>query len=458
MAETETIESLEKRIKELNFEDLGLHPQLLESIQKLFPNIEPTKLKPTEIQALAVPELLKNNKSHILLAAETGSGKTLAYLLPIISKLKSEEGNDLRLLSTTDLRKLNRPRAIVLVPSCALAEQVYAVSKKISHLVKFRAVLLTRSTVRKDFLRRLNTPFDILVTTPASLKRYLLTGNLSLSEVTQMAIDEADTMFEKGFAGDVKDIIDGVKKTNEKLKRSYQIQIVSATLPKLVLQTLDKLFPNILKITTPSLHKALPNCKQHFVDLKDYQGNRQLALLDILRQFDQRTSSTAQQKSRDRIIIFCNTRKSVSIAQTFLMDRKIPSISLYGKDPFPNTPPATEKEIQQFLYPSSPTVSSSYAFSSSTRETETDPETDTTIDKNPKILLCTDIASRGLDTTSVNHVILYDFPTSVVDFLHRCGRTARAGKSGIVTALVGKKDRSLSERIKRSIRTKTVLS
>lgn len=547
MVEMDTLENLEKKVLESNFNNMNIYPELLNCIPKIFSNIEEHNIRPTEIQALAIPELLKKDNGgksqHVLCAAETGSGKTLAYLIPIISKLKESEikldfkskdggefinnsipiknnvdfgtddkdpfkngsipsvyrgsetndrpllnNQELRLLSTTNSRRLNRPRAIVLVPSCALAEQVHAVTKKLSHLVKFRSVLLTRSTVRKDFLRRLNNPIDVIVTTPASLMRYLDSKTLSLSEATQLVIDEADTMFEKGFEKEVKEIIKGFQYANKKINRKYQLQVVSATLPKLVLQTLDKLFPDLIRITTPSLHKSLPNCKQHFVDLKDYQGNRQLALLDTLRQFDQRTSSTNQQKNKDRILVFCNTRKSVSIVQTFLWDKKIECITLYGGDAFENTPPASKEDIQDFLYPSTKKNLANYDFNDSSRSVKLDSldeegsildstipnknETTAPIDSNStpnsnppkstkttptKILICTDLASRGLDTTSVNHVILYDFPTSIVDFLHRCGRTARAGKFGIVTAFVGKKDRELADRIKRSVKTKTVL-
>ncbi|KAJ9079223.1 hypothetical protein DSO57_1037677 [Entomophthora muscae] len=290
-----------------------------------------------------------------------------------------------------------------------------------------------------------------------------------------MVIDEADTMFEKGFGDDVKSLIATMVKSCKNQKRDYQLAVVSATLPKLVLQTLESRFPDLVRITTPSLHKALPKCKQYFVDLKDYKGNRTLGLLDVLRQFEQRSTASPKKKESDRILIFCNTRKSVTIVQAFLRERKIDCLSLYGGIPCTHQPPASPEQIHAFLYPSSDRVSANYDFSIPARVTtrskvpvpvveasegeelaaETHPLESTSL---PKILICTDIASRGLDTTSVNHVIMYDFPVAALDYLHRCGRTARAGQSGVVTSLLGKKDRTLAERIRRSIRTNTVLS
>ncbi|KAI0231168.1 hypothetical protein L0F63_007258 [Massospora cicadina] len=543
MVDLETLDNLKRRVTDTRFDNLNLRPELLEAVYKLFPAIPREDLRPTEIQALAIPELIKKNKPHILCAAETGTGKTLAYLIPTINNLKEQENSiekhpdpkalqlnsklnedseteaqdpnlyvaansielskpemdklhdffkpdELRLISTTPFRKLNRPRALVLVPSCALADQVYAVAKVLSHTAKFRAVALTSKTVRKDFLRRLSLPIDLLVSTPASVLRYLREGILSISELQFLTIDEADTMFEKGFGDKVADLINSLQNCNENQKRDYQIIVVSATLPKLVLHNLESKFPDLLRITTPSLHKALPKCKQHFVDLKDYKGNRGLGLLDVLRQFEQRNNASPKKKESDRILIFCNTRKAVSIVRSYLCERRINCLSLSGGNDYKHQPHASSEEIHHFLYPSSKRVSANYDFALPTRtpkpsksipeekpdqgEAENvisatdglDPEIKVSTTEgskskpkeSPKILVCTDIASRGLDTNSVNHVIMYDFPTSAINFLHRCGRTARAGQSGFVTCLVGRKDRALAERIRRSIRTNTVLS
>ncbi|KXN72052.1 P-loop containing nucleoside triphosphate hydrolase protein [Conidiobolus coronatus NRRL 28638] len=303
----------------------------------------------------------------------------------------------------------------------------------------------------------------MLITTPASLIRFVNDGTFSLSHARYVTIDEADTMFEKGFGNDVTSLLQQIQASAKSQKAQYQISIVSATIPKQMLELLNKRFPDLLHITTPTLHKAVPNCRQHFVDLKHYQGNRSLALFDALRNFEVRKSATATKKLKDRALIFCNTRKGVMLTYRALKDKGIPALCLYGGVPSPVDPPSDRELVKRFLNPNlaeSITISprSQESNNKSIDESTAVDITEEDSDSQPRILVCTDIASRGLDTTSCNHVILYDFPTSVVDYLHRIGRTARAGKTGTVTCLIGKKDRALAERIRRSVKTNNVLS
>jgi superfamily II DNA/RNA helicase len=175
------------------------------------------------------------------------------------------------------------------------------------------------------------------------------------------------------------------------------------------------------KITTPSLHKALPNLKQSFVDLQRFQGNRQLGLLEVLK----------KNIKDDKTLVFCNTKKSVEIVHKFLQTMNLEPLALYKDAPMSRT-----EALELFAQPKSD-----------------EPDK---VDHN--VLISTDIASRGIDTTFVDHVVLYDFPTSVVDYLHRVGRTARAGNTGKATSLIGRKDRMMSDRIRRSIREGTVMT
>lgn len=396
------------------FDDLNLTLETIDAAEQILKTDQNPHPKPTEIQALAIPQLLDFKKRHVMVAAETGSGKTLAYLLPTIDGLKADEKRF--------KRRLDHPRAIVLVPTRELVSQVVKTSKSLAHLTKFRAIGLGGRTPKGRVVETLaNGPVDILVTTPTTLVSYIKDNTLSIADTRYLIIDEADSLFDAGWGEDCKWIISKVKEVADKKQVSEKITIVSATLPRSVHSVLDQLFPKMTKITTPSLHKALPNLKQSFVDLQRFQGNRQMGLLEVLK----------KNIKDDKTLVFCNTKKSVEIVHKFLQSKNLEALALYKDAPMSRT-----EALELFAQPKSD-----------------EPDK---VDHN--VLISTDIASRGIDTTFVDHVILYDFPTSVVDYLHRVGRTARAGQTGKATSLIGRKDRMMSDRIRRSIREGTVMT
>ncbi|CEP12535.1 hypothetical protein [Parasitella parasitica] len=413
------VKQLSAFLSSQTFDDLGLSSASITAAKTVLGGSE--LLKPTEIQGLAIPQLLDRRKRHTLVAAETGSGKTLSYLLPTVDMLKFDE-------KAKDFvkRRLDHPRAIVLVPTRELVAQVVKSCKGLSHVTKFRAVGLEGRTPRSQVSEMLaNGPVDILVTTPTTLVAYQKDGTLSLADTRYLIIDEADSLFDAGWGHDCRKIIQSVQETAEKKQTPEKVIVVSATLPRSVHNALDALFPQLVKITTPSLHKALPNLKQSFVDLQRFQGNRQLALLEVLK----------KNIKDDKTLVFCNTKKSVELVQKFLKTKNLDALALY-KD----APMSRAEALELF----------------SQAKTRQSAKEDAKVDHN--VLISTDIASRGIDTTFVDHVILYDFPTSVVDYLHRVGRTARAGQTGKATSLIGRKDRMMSDRIKRSIREGTVMT
>ena len=397
------------------FDDLKLSQETVLAA-KLVLNETTPEPKPTEIQALAIPQLMDRRKRHILVAAETGSGKTLAYLLPTIDMLKADEKR-----KGTPKRRLDHPRAVILVPTRELVSQVVKSCKGLSHITKFRAVGLGGRTPRSQVSEMLgNGPIDILVTTPTTLVSYQKDRTLSLSDTRYLVIDEADSLFDAGWGDDCRKIIKSIQDVSAKSGVPEKVAIVSATLPRSVHNALDTLFPHMVKITTPSLHKALPNLKTSFVDLQRFQGNRQLALLEVLK----------KNIKDDKTLVFCNTKKSVEILHKFLQTKNLEALALYKDAPMDRA-----EALALFSTPKSQ---------------------ESTVDHN--VLISTDIASRGIDTTFVDHVVLFDFPTSVVDYLHRVGRTARAGQTGKATSLIGRKDRMMSDRIRRSIRDGTVMT
>ncbi|KAG0206236.1 RNA helicase [Mortierella sp. GBA30] len=499
----ESVQEMLDKVANSRFQGMGLHPDVergvLELLAKPHGGLEPVSssssnnealsgIKPTEIQALTIPASIDPYKKspYTLCAAETGSGKTLAYLVPIMHELKiqedkavqafkdeggvDQEGSKVRALNT--IRQFNQPRAIVLLPSRELVAQVSGILKELSHTVKLRTLTISHAMSPKSVIQRLASgPVDIVVATPASLLDYLPPSEsgrrgqqrrnneeeekktrgsanlfdenrLSLSSLRHLVIDEADSMFDRGFGTEVTRIVQQAKAVSS-AEGPAKITVVSATLPKQVSDTLDDTLPGLLKITTPSLHKSLPGLHQTFLDLKPYFGNRPKAILDILAKQQQVAVSRSGSKRKENTLIFCNTKHSCELLCEHLKTNKVPGVLgvLHGEA-------ANRDEILRQFTDDSFTPPPASAPKSASSPSSV----------GGKILISTDIASRGIDTTAVQHVILYDFPVTIVDYLHRVGRTARGGRGGRATSLVGRKDRNMAERIMVGIRMGKVLS
>lgn len=477
------MKELREQMEKATWDNLGLRKEVREAVKQVVseklstvsPHLKagPEDTKPTEIQALGIPEILKPNQS-VFLAAETGSGKTLAYALPLISQLKQQEEH----------RKGMGPRLLVVVPSRELVKQVVGTFKTLAHHIKFRTFGVHLGVARRSLrtnLEQTERPIDVLVSTPAAVLRYMQKDPLfSMKELRYLVVDEADSLMDShSFGKQTQKLLDLVVKD-----KCQQAVFVSATLPKLIQEQIVRRFPDTVHVTTPSLHRAPQKLVQNFIDVsKDYQGHRLNALWYVLK-------TAASDK---HIIVFCNNRQHANLVHRELGKRGMGALLLAGetrekrpkeearkkdssvvrkKDVTDAWERATWYEGQkkeeeepisgvsvQDLQAKVPTYDRTAVLQAFVNDqpipTDLLPPTLSgpgPADSRRKILVCTDIASRGLDTTCVSHVILFDFPTTAIDYLHRSGRTARAGSRGRVTALVGKRDRRLADQIRLAIR------
>ncbi|KAJ2851690.1 hypothetical protein IWW36_000835 [Coemansia brasiliensis] len=532
-----SVKELKEKVAAATFDNIGLHPTVADTIkavlakqtQTRYPHQKDIDIRPTEIQALGIPEILgytqlskkKHQSPNVFLAAETGSGKTFAYALPLITMLKREEETH----NKSTVRRDRRPRALVLVPSRELAVQVTCAFKSLAHQIKFRALCVHLGLLRRDLrVKAQQGPIDVMVATPAAALRFMLKDPIfTPGEIRHIVVDEADSMMDEHSFGDqIKQVLNLVSKANETQGRKEQAIFVSATLPKLIREQIIRRYPDVVHVTTPSLHRAPQKLTQTFIDVaKEYQGHRLNALWYVLR-------TAASDK---HLIIFCNNKAHANLVYRQLYKRGIPSLLLAGASPAKKPKPRRaakqseaassearpdlddpwERETwfagQEDTYAaiddaivaedsrenqsrdneaSSDSASAEDIGSADVSDLEAPiPEFNredvlaSFLDSDPipkhllppialplgstdasmqaagskrKILVCTDLGSRGLDTTCVTHVVLFDFPTTAIDYLHRAGRTARAGGRGKVTALVGKKDRRLAEQIRLAVR------
>jgi ATP-dependent RNA helicase MRH4 len=445
-------------------------------------------VKPTPVQRLAIPALLgqklgrrrsasesefesessgkpaaKEPRKEFLLAAETGSGKTLAYLLPIVNALKEEEAKDELVKAWNERfeaeKKLRgdvpasewldkwephpyqaRPRAIVLVPTAELVDQVLAVTKKISHVVKLKARGISANMKPHKIQNNMYSAggVDMIVATPHLLAAMAQQDGNILSRVQHLVVDEADSLFDRSFAPETSRILD---RSSPSLR---QLVLCSATIPRRLDNYLAAHFPNMVRITTPNLHAIPRRVQLGVVDVsKDpYRNNKLLACADAIWTIGRDASLAESPKEVSdvrRVMVFVNERETTQEVADYLVSKGIDAVALHRDTPenrqsemlaaFTSNEPIklTEQDLEkarQRLAAKAPGGVAPRRFL-----------------PNTKVLVATDLASRGIDTLGVRHVVLFDVPHTTIDFIHRLGRAGRMGRRGRGIVLVGKNDR-----------------
>ncbi|QIX01297.1 hypothetical protein AMS68_006814 [Peltaster fructicola] len=431
-------------------------------------------VSPTPIQRLAIPALLqrgdgsrrrrmrganKDEMQQYLLAAETGSGKTLAYVLPIVDAIKRAEAADKADAEAEARRKETRmqekvrqrlftlptpkdvelssdaarPRAVILLPTAELVTQVGAVLKSISHTVKFRTAMISAAFSPTVIRSRLFSPggVDVVVTTPHLIQSIAETTPNILSRVQYMVIDEADSLLDRSFSPTTSAIID---RATPSLK---QLILCSATIPRSLDAYLKKRYPDTMRLATPNLH-AIPRRVQLSVvdvDKIPYQGNRNLACAQVI--WDIGKEAVEHPDDREKmIIVFVNERETAATLTAYLQQKGIDAYG-FSRD---SDQRQNEDVLAAFTGVAMPSKESPPTTAIAPSEL-TDISTPTRKLAQTRVLVTTDIASRGIDTTPVKHVILFDVPHTSIDFIHRLGRVGRMGRRGRGIVLVGRHDR-----------------
>ena len=379
-----------------SFEELHLGEEILQAVQDL--GFE----DPTEIQSLVVPKLIHDRNSDFAFASHTGSGKTLAYLLPVLHSLKEAEAVDGIPV------KPKRPRAIVLGPTRELVEQIYSVTKSLTRVAKCRSVLLTGGGEMATQKAALGKGVDLLIGTPGKVVQHAERGNVFYGDVEVVVLDEADTMMDRGFGPEVEKILTAVQ---NKPKRARCV-LVSATMTRQVKQLVSHMFPKIRTVETSSLHKGVSGSKHTFLPAQVGVDK-----LDVAMQLLESDYARGQ-----RTIVFCNTLDSCRAVEHYLSEQGVSTVCYHGDVPVADRKAA----IASF--------------------------SDENLVDSPPILVATDLAARGLDIPGrVDHVVNFDFPLNPIDYLHRTGRTGRAGAKGKITSLVANGDQILAKRIEEAL-------
>ncbi|EXJ89329.1 hypothetical protein A1O3_02396 [Capronia epimyces CBS 606.96] len=489
-------DKLKMKLDKINsFEELGLMPAVSSAVYtQVLPNL--TEYVPTPAQKLAIPALLSQKDAYqkqkkadgqpnfdkFLIAAETGSGKTLAYLLPIIHHVKEQEERDRieeaeleaqeakekedrekRLVFEADPSEdepkihpsMGRPRALILVPSSELVAQVTKVVKLLGHSVKYKSAGISAYNSPTVIRNRVFNPngIDILVSSPHLIGSIAKKEPNILSRVQYLVMDEADSLFDRSFSETSCSIID---RAAPSLK---QLILCSATVPNSLDRFIDRQFPECKRIVTPKLHTIPRRVQLGAVDIdrEPYRGSRDLACADVIWTLGKAVHEDLNPRNTVKhILVFVNERERAEELARFLAGKGIDAVALTRDTteqrqaeilstftasaavPGSEKPAAKSKTklFSDFVpFESSTTDPSSSSSSSSFggRPTRHLPDT--------KVLVTTDLGSRGVDTLAVRHVVLYDVPHTTIDFVHRLGRLGRMNRRGRAIVLMGRHDR-----------------
>ena len=379
------------------FDQFNLHPRVLQSIMLSGIHV------PTACQVYGIPELLSGE--NLLLISQTGKGKTLAYLIPIINQL-----------ITSDIEKLhpqpNKPRAIVVLPTRELVEQAQSVTRKVFgscvSSIGFAPGMLSFVKER----RALNTRgVDIIFTTPSRIQLHLDKTALSLCNLKFLVVDEADTLCDNVYEQSVSSLVRQARKSSS--NKGPQIAIIGATKTAAVNNFVSSISRKFSPVITSDAHTLVPGLDQEFVTVG--RRKRTACLSEIL--------SSEKLLSDAKILVFTNSVRTCNFVSRFLQETKIDGIEavgFHGQVP----PRIRSNNYKKFVSSDNPT----------------------------NVLVCTNLASRGIDLDNVTQVIMYDFPHTLADYIHRAGRTARAGRLGKVTALVTKRNLPLVQQIQQAIK------
>lgn len=324
----------------------------------------------------------------LIASAPTGTGKTAAFLLPALH----------RLLTPSD-RKAAGPRILVLTPTRELAQQVAQAAQTFSSAMRrCKTVCITGGESYHVQNRYLSAPYDILVATPGRLMDQMNNGRIDFSRLDVLVLDEADRMLDMGFADDVLHIA-------QALPRQRQTVCFTATLSPSVKQLTDQLLrsPEWLEVAQQTTRHASIDQKVVFVDGGEHKRT-------LLRHW-------LVAADLDQAIVFMSTKRDVEQLADELEDAGLPAVALHG-DLMQRQRTRTLNRLRR---------------------------------GECKILVATDVAARGLDVSTVSHVFNFDLPRFAEDYVHRIGRTGRAGATGTAISFVGRQDVPLLKRIERFI-------
>ena len=355
-----------------SFSDLNLNPKVLKAVT------EAGYETPTPIQAGAIPPALEGR--DVLGIAQTGTGKTASFTLPMITILARGRA------------RARMPRSLVLCPTRELAAQVAENFDTYAKHVKLTKALLIGGVSFKEQDMLIDKGVDVLIATPGRLLDHFERGKLILTDVKVMVVDEADRMLDMGFIPDIERIFGLVPFTRQTL-------FFSATMAPEIERITNTFLSNPARIEVARQASASETIEQRLLEFRPSRRDRETAASEKRTML--RAAIEAEGPACSNAIIFCNRKVDVDIVAK--------SLKKYGYDAEPIHGDLDQSHRTRTL--------------------------DGFREGKLRFLVASDVAARGLDIPSVSHVFNYDLPSHAEDYVHRIGRTGRAGRSGVAISI-----------------------
>ena len=358
----------------MKFLDLPLDPCLIQAVNDLgFSDATP-------VQEQAIPLMLQGK--DLMVGARTGTGKTAAFMLPILQRLITQDGD-----------APSGPRALVLVPTRELAQQVFESSKAYARYTQLSTSIAYGGVEIGPQIKALKKGADVLVATPGRLLDLVYKNALDLRHLDYLVFDEADRMLDMGFKDEISAIL-------KKLPKARQTLLFSATLDDSIFRFSKRILnkPSLIEVdqrntTAVDIEQIVYNC----------DPDRKLALV----------SHIIKNSDWQQVLIFSRTKQGADQLAGQLNQNDISTEAIHGD----RSQSAREKALAEFK------------------------------EGLVRVLVATDVAARGIDIEQLACVINFDMPYKAEDYIHRIGRTGRAGNKGHAISLLIEEENYLLEEI-----------
>jgi ATP-dependent RNA helicase RhlE len=375
----------------MNFESLNLHKSILKSLAKK------GYTEPTPIQEQTIPVVLAGR--DVVGCAQTGTGKTAAFALPTIHRILELLSNP----STGAEKRRQRSgrrviRCLILTPTRELAGQIAENLDTYSEFTNLRNTVVYGGVKQYSQVKALKHGVDILVATPGRLIDLGQQGYVDLTKIDVLILDEADQMLDMGFIPDLTRIVAKCNDTRQTLMFSATM---APEIRRLSKQWLND--PEEIQVAADAATPELVDQSLFFVDQQD----KQHVLTELLRSID-----------GEKTLVFTRTKRGADKVTKRLSRDGIKAMAIHGDKSQSQRRAAMER------------------FKS----------------KRPPVLIATDLASRGLDFSDISHVINYELPQTPEVYVHRIGRTARAGRAGVAISFCSGDERKQLRLIERLMR------
>ena len=340
-------------------------------------NVEKAKyVKPTPVQKYSIPAILAGR--DLMACAQTGSGKTAAFVLPVMTGMINNG------LTGSQMSEIQAPQALVIAPTRELANQIYYEARKFAYGTMLKACVCYGGVSVGHQLSQIERGCHLLVATPGRLMDFINRRKISLHALKYLVLDEADRMLDMGFEPKIRELSEN---QDFPPKTERQTLMFSATFPEEIQKLAGEFLNDYLFLTVGRVGGATSDIEQNICQVSEFEKRDKLVEL-------------LNNAGSDRMLVFVETKRMADFLASYLSQTGFPTTSIHGD----RQQQEREEALRDFKKGRTP------------------------------VMVATSVAARGLDIPDVKHVINYDLPKEIEEYVHRIGRTGRIGNKGKATS------------------------